>query len=361
MDAFGNAMASANTIVDNIAQVLDNLKNIGAFQGGNNATIAGIMQGRAGYNFGVYVQGNVNTARAGYVNSLGGTVSDRIAGASGLRDSLSAQYQYQMQQLQQQQQAQLSAQQAQIAAQRTLASQAQQLGETFKSLGQYGRSLLVGSFSTLSPEAQLAAAGSEYQSLLSRARGGDRNAASGLQSASQSYLQQAQGFYGSAGQYAAIFSQVQADLAGFGGLGDQQLELAQSMSDSLETLTNTLTPEMIALQDRFIAELEILNSDAEAWAAEQRTIASENATIYRYLADSSAEVARNTAGLRNDIQQLIGVLRPAPTPAGNPVPMPAVAIRDINGLILGFTKAAGAMTDSVALGEARQKVVASNA
>ncbi|MFN8701983.1 MAG: hypothetical protein ACK5X0_07660 [Rhodospirillales bacterium] len=361
-DAFGNAMESANTVVANIAQALDNLKNIAGFQGQNNATIAGIMQGRAGYNYGAYLQGNVNTARTGYVNSLSGSVSDRIAGASGLRDSLSAQYQYQMQQLQQQQQTQIAAQQTQIAAQRTLISQAQQLGETFKSLGQYGRSLLVGSFSTLSPEAQLAAAGGEYQSLLMRARGGDRNAASGLQSASQTYLQQAQGFYGSAGQYAAIFSQVQGDLAAFSGLGDQQLELAQSMSDSLETLTNTLTPEMIDLQDRFIAELELLNSDAEAWAAEQRTIASENATIYRYLADNSAEVARNTAGLRSDIQQLVAVLRPAPTPAGgNPVPMPAVAIRDLNGVIIGFTKAAGAMTDSVALGEARQKVVASNA
>ncbi|MFO0157459.1 MAG: hypothetical protein ACK51V_00305, partial [bacterium] len=73
-DAFGNAMESANTVVANIAQALDNLKNIAGFQGQNNATIAGIMQGRAGYNYGAYLQGNVNTARTGYVNSLSGSV-----------------------------------------------------------------------------------------------------------------------------------------------------------------------------------------------------------------------------------------------------------------------------------------------
>jgi hypothetical protein len=222
----------------------------------------------------------------------------------------------------------------------------------------------VGSFSPLSPEAQLAASASEYQSLLTRARGGDRNAASGLQSASQSYLQQAQGFYGSAGAYAAIFQQVQGDLVGVESMGDQQLALAQalngyadSMESSLANLTNTLTPEMIDLQDRYIRELELLNTDAEAWANEQRAIAESNTLVYRSIADSSTQVAANTAGLRADVRELIGVMRTSTTAPRPVTPEPIV----INGVIRGFTKAAEAMSDTVVLGQARQKVVASNA
>lgn len=79
-------------------------------------------------------------------------------------------------------------------------------------IAEYAQGLITGKLSPLSPSAQLAASGAEYQRLLAAANAGDATAMEKLTSASTDYLSAAQSFYASSPQYAAIFDQVYKQL-----------------------------------------------------------------------------------------------------------------------------------------------------
>ncbi|MCA3068632.1 MAG: hypothetical protein ING73_17170 [Rhodocyclaceae bacterium] len=321
-DASGNLTEAARTLADASVQAmsaaLDAINAIQSFRSSNNAIIANTLRGRAGYDYGAYLQSNVNAARAGLIGAT--SINDRLAAAGNLRDTLGAQYDFRLQEMRQAQAAQSAAMSAQIASMRTLADQAKALAETFRSIGQYGRALLLSEYSTLSPEAKLRAANGDFQSLLSRARGGDASAAGRLEGAAGTYLQQARDFYGSSPAFAAIFDSTQQALVGFESAADQQSQIAASMlaqteamQSNIDSLANSLTPEMIKLQDDYIKELQILNASSLAWEKEQRDIADRNAATYISIEATSKETAENTAALRADIRALLDLQRTATT------------------------------------------------
>jgi len=65
---------------------------------------------------------------------------------------------------------------------------------------------------TLTPQQQIAKAAAEYQALVAKAQGGDLNAFQSLQSATQTYLELARGFYSSGDIYQTIFAGIQQTL-----------------------------------------------------------------------------------------------------------------------------------------------------
>jgi len=84
--------------------------------------------------------------------------------------------------------------------------------ELLKNLGEYLDSLGLSSLSPLTPQEQLQEAQQQYQDLLARAMGGDLEALGQLQGAANTYLGQAQSYYGGVGAYGGIFDDVQAQI-----------------------------------------------------------------------------------------------------------------------------------------------------
>lgn len=360
-DEAAAAKKAADASVQAMAQALDAIRQIQSFRTGNNSIIANTLRGRAGFDFGSFLSGNVSSARATLIGAT--SIGDRLAAAGGLRDALGAQYQYQFDLLRQAQQAQAASMSAQIDAQRKLADQAKQLADTFRSIGAYGRSLLQSDLSTLSPEAKLTASQRDFQSMLARARAGDLSAASGLQGAAQTYLQNARDFFGSSPAFAAIFDSTQQSLEGFTSAADQQAAYAEamlaqteSMQANIERLSTELTPEMIALQDEYIEELKLLNANSEAWEQEQRDIAARNAATYLSIEMSSRQVAENTAGLRADIQALLATQRQATAVIINDLPTFGNALGNVSKNTAITAGAAEDMSNDAALTRARALV-----
>jgi hypothetical protein len=112
-----------------------------------------------------------------------------------------------------------------------------------ENLGQYLGTLLTGQQSPLDASERLAAARRQYEDVLALAQTGDVNAIGQLQGVSSTYLQLAQGAYGSTVQYQEIFQSVFNALASIAEVQDYnsrmldlQTQDAQVQSDILQTL-----------------------------------------------------------------------------------------------------------------------------
>lgn len=84
--------------------------------------------------------------------------------------------------------------------------------ELLKNLGEYLESLGLSNLSPLTPSERLQEAQSQYNEILMRAMGGDLDALGQLQGAANSYLGEAQSYYGGVGAYSGIFEGVQSQI-----------------------------------------------------------------------------------------------------------------------------------------------------
>jgi hypothetical protein len=109
---------------------------------------------------------------------------------------------------------------------------AESMASALASIADYANGLKTSNLSTLSPEDKLAAAGSEYQRLLSAAQGGDADAAGKLTGASDNYLGLAKDYYASTDAYSSIFASVEQSL---GSLGSQASIYEQIAATALST------------------------------------------------------------------------------------------------------------------------------
>lgn len=110
---------------------------------------------------------------------------------------------------------------------------ANKLRDAIKSVADYAQSLKLGQNSTLSPEARLAEAQRQYQTLVSAAQGGDVEAMSKLAGASDAYLEAAKTYYGSSTNYQDIFDGVQRAMESIGGMSAPDPDSIQSRIDLL--------------------------------------------------------------------------------------------------------------------------------
>jgi hypothetical protein len=135
---------------------------------------------------------------------------------------------------------------------------ANQLKAAIEQIAQYAKQLKTGSYSSLSPEAKLAEAQQQYQSLLSKAQGGDADAASKLTGSADTLLQLLKQYYGSNPAYATEFNAIQAQLEALGG---QSVTAPDSVQSKIDLLREEQAKEMKELSRTFEDESRALSKE----------------------------------------------------------------------------------------------------
>jgi len=187
--------------------------------------------------------------------------------------------------------------------------------------------LRTGSLSALSPIDQLAASRSNFESILMGAQGGDVKALQQLTGSASGYLQEAQSFFASGGNYAGTFDSVTNALDAVGtsladvptqlSVAQEQLETERSTKDAaVTTATNTgdiltgigtietalgsaLTTKNTTLENLTTA----INNQISAWNTERDSLRGEFDTVrdaYRQLVDDLDQVKRDLARIAGD-------------------------------------------------------------
>lgn len=135
---------------------------------------------------------------------------------------------------------------------KTLISQFKGLSDSLKT---FKNSLLQGALSTLDPERKYDFARSQFQSISARARLGDADAASQLQSVSEAFLTASQGYYASSGQYEADFQSVMESVSLTADVADRQEILLKNQldkqSEQVRVLLN-INENIITLADAMV-------------------------------------------------------------------------------------------------------------
>ena len=187
--------------------------------------------------------------------------------------------------------------------------------------------LRTGSLSALSPIDQLAAARGNFDAILTGAQAGNVKSLQQLTGAATGYLQEAQSFFASGGDYAGTFDSVTNALDAVGMsladvptqlsvAQDQLTELRNTKDSSATTATNT-TDILIGLgtietalgtaltnKDSTIATLTTaINAQITAWNGERDALRGEFETVrlaYQELVDDLDQVTRDLARLAGD-------------------------------------------------------------
>ena len=131
----------------------------------------------------------------------------------------------------------------------------------------YLQSLKTGASSILSPQAQLAAAQSNFSAQLALAQGGDRDALSGITQVAQTLLDQAKSFFASSSGYTDIYGQVTAALQGLTGTGPTNTGAVSADALAIVQAVNTTG----ASNDNLSAAQNALVAAQNALAAQQTT------------------------------------------------------------------------------------------
>jgi len=199
--------------------------------------------------------------------------------------------------------------------------------QTLESLKQSADDLLLSDLSTLTNEQKFNEAQSQYNSTLSLAKTGDADALGQLSGISNAYLQEAQGFYASSGDYSNIFDQVHGALS---GLGSQSISAPQkqaspvhpsiaSHNDAIRELQGSTVESLLELKD-LMAALEA-QSDSEfdlAMTALNEVLAADTALLHAEIATTNSLISQQTDVLA-DISQ--NVATPAPIIINVPAPL----------------------------------------
>lgn len=127
--------------------------------------------------------------------------------------------------------------------------------QTIKQLNGWLQEVYLSDLSTAIPQARLQQSASSYQDLLARAKAGDTDALSQLSSAAQTYLTQADKYYGRTAEYARIFEQVTRDVKALSG--------GLSGGDTVQSLTAQMNKELQAVKDTVLVQIEVAKSQAE--------------------------------------------------------------------------------------------------
>lgn len=139
-------------------------------------------------------------------------------------------------------------------------------------LGDYVKNLLTGSLSTLSPEAKLAEAKSQYEATLAAAKSGDATAKQQLTTQADTLLKLGQSYFASSQGYVDIFNKVTTDLKDFGAdtrsAADIQAAQLASLNQNAQATLNILqgykdiaTAYQASLQNQLGAQLVLLQQD----------------------------------------------------------------------------------------------------
>lgn len=189
-----------------------------------------------------------------------------------------------------------SAHEAQLDVLQSELDAANTLRSALKQVRDYAQSLRLGPSSPLSPEARLAEAQRQYQSLLQRAQGGDAEAISQLSGASQTYLDTAKQYYGSGTQYSNIFDGVRQAMEQIGGMSAPDPDSIQAHIDSLR---DSQSKELQALRDAAAAQTEALRESSKSQVENLRDAAKQQ---IQAIQDAAKDQIK---GLQDSVNQAI--------------------------------------------------------
>lgn len=256
---------------DGFADISDALKatlaSIAAVRGGIAQSVLGIQQTAPGFSSLDYQRELIGSLR-GKLSS--GSVDDRVDTVDQLQKAVARRYQLEFEAINKARQADLDRYTAQM-------QQADSMRQALQGLKGLVDGLKLGDLSILRPREQLDEARSQYgRALMAAQSGTDPSTVQNLQSALQTYLQQARDFFGSDERYQDIFRSTLAETSrvsdrGVGvlppntGFYDQAISEAQNSAlDELDALQSQLDELQEQANELFIDSFATLNGTLEA-------------------------------------------------------------------------------------------------
>lgn len=178
------------------------------------------------------------------------------------------------------------------------------LGQSQKALTDFSKNiddflngLKIGDLSTLSPEQQLAAAQTTYQTALAGARGGDPAAQGKVTDAANTLLTVAKSYFASSGGYTNIFSQVTSELGALSDIAKTGLDTNEALG-SVDVNTGQTAKTLSVLRgiQGLTAQSSIDISDAVQRLGEQGdyTANGQNSIYFGPMRDYLAAIEANT-------------------------------------------------------------------
>lgn len=134
--------------------------------------------------------------------------------------------------------------------------------QTIKQLKGWLDGVRLGDLSTATPQVKLAQTQAAYEALLQRAKAGDVEAQNKLGASAESYLKQADAFYGRSAAYAQIFEAVTAQVEGIKNSlsgGDTVKSLTAEMNARLAAVKNTVQQQVDAARNQAATAVETLD------------------------------------------------------------------------------------------------------
>ena len=175
---------------------------------------------------------------------------------------------------------------AQLQALQDELDAANKLSDAIKSIAEYAAGLALSQNATLSPEARLAEAQRQYQTLVGKAQGGDVEAMGKLAGASDAYLEAAKTYYGSSTAYQDVFDGVQQAMTAIGGMSAPDPDSIQSRIDQLR---EAQAAEMDALRELQAEKLDAI-----------REIQAEQLDVIREQQQASLDAMREASQAQQD-------------------------------------------------------------
>ena len=357
-DIFDQINATVENARDTLQSIRDNIFELSGEVGGPNAKVANATI-RAGI------------AGEAYRNYQGDDIAKRTDLANKYRDAIMGEYEAKkaaieatQTAIEKERDARQKAHDEAVGALQKQLDKARELNDAIKSIQKFARDLLTGGNSPLSPRAQLQAAQQQYQDLLARASTGDVTALQGLGDSASTYLEAAKKYYGSGGQFGAIFDGVQKAMESLGAMDPGDQDSIQAKIDELnanhEKYLKSIDEQIAALkideqlkslQDETIAKLDALEKSfapaverAAEQAKEQMAELIELARAQNILNDAQLIALGNLAaamGIEGYQYQDPQAATPPTTPAPPTTPPPPTVTTGPNGTTTTGTDANG--------------------
>lgn len=162
-------------------------------------------------------------------------------------------------------------------------------------IADFVRSLSVGALSPLSPADQLAAQRTAYQTQLASARGGNFTALQGITGTAQTYLEQAQKFFGSGSAYAAVFTDVTSAL---NDLSAANLAQDNPVSDAVNAASEALQAAIAAGSLSIVDAISVANDVGSGGGV---GASNNNGAL------TQAQIDQITAAIANQTEAMAGV------------------------------------------------------
>ena len=288
------AAQAGQDAVASMQQVVQALDAVQTFHLGLGDAIQSIRSQMPGYDASSYYGSQITDLGAQLAAATG--TQQQLDLAAKLKDAITGNYNAEMTALQSEQAAQQQVYNAQLQS-------VTQIHDALLKIGDYAQSLLTSDLSPLSSQEQLQAAASQYQNVLSAARGGDATALGNLSGAADSYLKQARSYYASSQDYTNIFGGVQGALASLGASAGSYDPAA--VTAAWQTQSLALSQKQADLQQSAINELTGLDAQTTTWTDSLNNQLAEQAIGFANLNLSTQQIADNTKNLDQRIADAI--------------------------------------------------------